>query len=65
MNIEVERLNLGLSVPDAAVAIGVARGTLVKAERGEMPHPAQAKLIADFFGVKVTDIWPVADRTAA
>lgn len=65
MNIEAERLNRGLSVSDAATTIGVARGTLLKAERGEVVWPPLAKRIADFYGVRVTDIWPVEDRSAA
>ena len=59
VNLVVERLNQGLSVNRAAIAIGIARGSLQKAEAGEMPHPAVAKQIADFYGVKVTDVWPV------
>lgn len=65
LNIVGERLNRGLSINAAAIEMGIARGSLVKAERGELPHPAVAKLIADFYGVLVTDIWPVEDRTAA
>jgi lambda repressor-like predicted transcriptional regulator len=45
--------------------MGLARGTLERAERGDSVHPGTAKVIADFYGVKVTDIWPVEDRTAA
>lgn len=67
MNIEAERLNRGLSVVEAAEQIGVSRGTLAKAERGAMVRPRQAKQIADFYGVQVTDIWSVepTERSAA
>lgn len=64
VNIVAERINRGLSLAQAAFEIGIARGTLVKAESGEMPSPANAKRIADFYGCKVTDIWPVP-RVAA
>jgi transcriptional regulator with XRE-family HTH domain len=53
------RLNKGLSLEAAALQIGVARTTLVRAERGERIHPAKAKLIADFFGLEVSDFYPV------
>lgn len=59
MNLIEARLNKGLSRHQAAFQIGISRGTLVKAEEGVMPAEAQAKKIADFFGVKVTDIWPL------
>lgn len=65
MNIRAARLNRGLSVERAAAEIGVSRGTLVRAESGEMPQPALAKLIADFYGRRVTDIWPHEKEAAA
>lgn len=67
MNIVAERLNRGLSQADAAGEIGVSRMTLDRAEQGHAVQPAKAKLIADFYGARVTDIWPVSepDRTAA
>jgi DNA-binding XRE family transcriptional regulator len=60
MNITAERLNRGLTVNQAAAAIGIARGTLVALEEGDRIHPANAKKIADFFGCKVTDLPPFA-----
>jgi DNA-binding XRE family transcriptional regulator len=60
MNLKVERLNRGLGIPDAAAAIGIPDHVLRYAEKGEgQPRPETAKLIADFYGVRVTDIWPV------
>ncbi|MHB1950193.1 MAG: helix-turn-helix transcriptional regulator [Acidiferrobacteraceae bacterium] len=59
MNIVAERVNRGLSQSDAAAEIGVSRGTLDRAERGLRIQTARAKRIADFYGVKVTDLWPV------
>ena len=54
------RINEGLSIAEAARAMGVARHTLRKVEEeGYMPEPATAKRIADFFERRVTDIWPV------
>lgn len=60
-----ERINRGLSVAQAAAAIGVARGTLKRLEAGEPVHPASAKKAADFFGVQVTDLAPVNREAAA
>lgn len=54
-----ERLNRGLSPEDAAAEIGISRVTLQRAESDLPIQAAKAKLIADFYGVLVTDIWPV------
>ena len=51
------RLNAGLSMRQAALSIGIARDTYEGAEKNGMPHPATAKKIADFYGVRVTDLW--------
>jgi transcriptional regulator with XRE-family HTH domain len=61
MNLRAERIDRGLSLAEAGELMGVDRRTLNKAEEGVMPQPAKAKRIADFFGVRVTDIWPVED----
>lgn len=58
VNIIAERVNRGLSLNAAAIAMGISRGSLVKAEGGVMPHEPVAKVIADFYEVRVTDIWP-------
>lgn len=65
MNLEAARLNKGMSLTEAASAIGISKTTLQRAEAGAMPRASVAKKIADFFGVTVTAIWPVADRSAA
>ena len=65
MNIRAERLNRGLSSRDAAGEIGVSQAILLRAEDGKGVRPAHAKRIADFYGVKVTDLWPVEEREAA
>ena len=59
MNLRAERLNRGLSTRDAAEQIGVSQAVLLRAEEGLGVRPAHAKRIADFFGVLVTDLWPV------
>jgi transcriptional regulator with XRE-family HTH domain len=61
INLRAERLNRGLSTREAAEQIGVSRPTLERAEAGSAPQPRMAKRIADFYDVRVTDIWPVAD----
>lgn len=65
MNLRAERLNKGLSTRDAASEIGVSQAIILRAEEGLGVRPAHAKLIADFYGVKVTDIWPVDEVAAA
>lgn len=64
MNVAAERMNRGLSVAQAAAAMGVARGTLKRLEDGEPVHPASAKKVADFYGVQVTDIMPLEGQAA-
>lgn len=61
INIRAERINRGLSTREAAVAMGISRPTLERAEAGDELRPRQAKCIADFYGVRVTDIWPIDD----
>lgn len=60
------RLNAGLSLNAAADQLEVPKRLIVALEAGEnvRPHPHNAKKLADFYGVKVTDIWPV-DEVAA
>jgi lambda repressor-like predicted transcriptional regulator len=65
MNLVAERLNRGLSTREAAREIGVSQDILLRAENGSTPQPRHAKKIADFYEVKVTEIWPVPDRDAA
>lgn len=60
MNLIAERVNRGLSTLEASKAMGVSRGALESAETGKCPRsPSVAKRIADFYGVLVTDLWPV------
>lgn len=59
MNLKAERLNRGLSVNDAAEVIGVPPHVVRTAESGVQPRPETAKRFADFYGCRVTDIWPV------
>lgn len=59
--LRAERLNRGLTCAEVADAIGVARTAISRVESGEgMLHPRNAKALADFYGLKVTDLWPEA-----
>ena len=62
VSLKAERLNRGLSIKQAPEKMGVAAPTLGRAEDGEGIHPNNALKIADFYGLKVTDIWPVKDK---
>lgn len=57
------RKNAGLSSREASQRIGVSQDILLRAENGAHPQLRHAKLIADFYGVKVTDFWPVDEPT--
>lgn len=66
IDLTAERLNRGLSLTAAAEAMEVPLNVLSRAESGEgKPHPANAFKIADFYGQKVTDVWPLPDRASA
>lgn len=59
-----ERVNRGFSRRRLARVINVPEQTLRRAERGEGVSLEYAKRIADFYGVLVTDIWPVEEMAA-
>lgn len=66
VDLRAERLNRGLTAEAAAKEMGVPPQVLKRAERGDtvMPHPRNAFKIADFYGYKVTDIWPIEGEPA-
>jgi len=57
--LEVARRETGESISDAATRAGVSRDVLRRAERGQGVHPANAKRIADAFGLAVDDVLPI------
>lgn len=64
-NLRAARLNRGLPMKRAALFMNVEWWVLRDAEAGRsQPNPENAKRIADFYGLRVTEIWPVEDRTA-
>lgn len=63
INLRAERLNRGLSLRQAAEAMGVPEQSIRRAEGGEGLTPGNAFKIARFYGYKVTDIWPVDEPT--
>jgi transcriptional regulator with XRE-family HTH domain len=66
VSLKAERLNRGLSLVDAADEAEVPLNVLARAESGDgQPHPSNAKRIADFYGYKVTDIWPLDQKARA
>lgn len=62
VNLRAERLDRGLASREAAQKIGVSPAILLRAESGLGVRPRHAKQIADFYHLKVTDIWPVEER---
>jgi len=64
VNLKAERLNRGLSLEAAGEQMGILRQTLWNAEHGKGVSPATAKAIADFYGYRVTEIWPVEEAAA-
>lgn len=64
-DLTASRLNAGHTRVSLAEAVGVPRYTVDRLEKGLSIHPASAKRIADYFGVKVTDLMPAQQRDAA
>lgn len=60
----VARVNRGHAVRSLAIKLGIDQRTVARLEAGEPVHPAKALVVADYFGVQVTDLMPV-DREAA
>lgn len=58
------RLNAGMTQRELAAATGVPYPTVQRLEAGLGARPANAKKVADHFGVRVTDLMPV-ERSAA
>lgn len=58
-NLAAARLDRGLSQRDLAAEIGIGRETIRRLESGLTAHPRNAKKVADFFGIQVTDLMPL------
>lgn len=58
IDFQSERLNRGLSRQAFAEEIGVSEETVRRVEGGYVPTPRIAKKFADYFGKRVTDLWP-------
>lgn len=58
------RQELGESGREVARRIGVSKDVYYRAERGQSVHEANAKLIADAFGLTVSDVLGI-ERQAA
>ena len=66
VNLKAERLNRGLTTREVAEKVEVTSATIERIEAGtSSPRPGTAKKLADLYGHKVTDIWPVDEKAAA
>ncbi len=63
-DLQASYLNEGLSRRQFAERIGVPEQSIRRLERGLGIHPANAKKVADYLGVKVTDLLPVEEAAA-
>lgn len=64
LDFRAERLNRGLSQEAMAAHIGIPRRVWQRAEAGFGVRAQHALSIADYFGLQVTDIWPVEEEGA-
>lgn len=67
-DLRAARLNAGLSQRALAQKVDVPKNTIAALENGEgtyRPHPANAKRIADYFDIQVTDLMPAEEGKVA
>lgn len=65
-DLKTARLNAGLSIRGLAREVDVPEQSIRRFESGDGGlHPANAKRIADHFGIKVTDLMPAVREAAA
>jgi ribosome-binding protein aMBF1 (putative translation factor) len=60
-NLTQARLNAGHSIRGLADEIEVPEASIRRLEDGKGVHPANAKKVADYFDVRVTDLMPVQE----
>lgn len=60
-SLSTARVNRGHTARSLAAEVGIDARTLLRLERGEAVHPAKAKKVADYFGVRVTDLMHADD----
>jgi DNA-binding XRE family transcriptional regulator len=65
VNLAELRFNEGLSPEELGDLCGVAGKTIRRLEDGQRPTPQIAKKLADHFGVKASDIWPLDQGRAS
>lgn len=65
VNLAEMRLNRGLTLQAAADEIGVDRQVLANTENGRtVPRANTAYKIATYYGMTVTEIWPLVEAEA-
>lgn len=65
IDLAAERLNKGHSIRSLSDELNVHQHAIRRLEAGGSVHPATAKKIADYYGVKVTDIMPLEREPAS
>lgn len=65
VDIHTDRINRGLSQQQLADQIGVSVDVIRNLEdSGARPRPANARAVAAFYSLSVTDMWPLAREAA-
>ena len=64
IDLTVERLNRGYSPRTLGREIGLSPTTIERAERGEPITPAVAFKLANFLGLKVSEVWDLEKAAA-
>lgn len=58
------RVDAGLSPNDLGALLGISGNSIREAEKGANTHPRHKLQIADYFGLRPTDIWPIDGKRA-
>lgn len=53
------RFERGVTIETVSSSTGLSRHTVMRLESGASPQAPTAKAMADFYGCKVTELWPV------
>jgi transcriptional regulator with XRE-family HTH domain len=65
LSFEQERLNRGFSQSQIAEEIGISSSVWGRLENGESVSPKNAHKVATYFGLTVTELWPINAEAAA
>jgi hypothetical protein len=64
-SLSAARVNRGHTIRSLSAELEIDWRTLTRLEEGKPIHPAKALVVAEYFGVQVTDLMPIEPQAAA